>query len=174
MRLTSEAKSPGAQLYSIDLKYTATAKDVFEGNEFVPTKNYDSVSPNSEGEFLAWDNGAPALGTSCDDNSQLNGNFNLQSGIAEARDNISSFDNYIKDQQAKKEEAFVIEANFSSNNDNRWNFTMAHSNEQSQKVDGWIVDYRQEKINGTTFVNGTEKELDNPILKMEELSLIHI
>ena len=44
MRLTSEAKSPGAQLYSIDLKYTATAKDVFEGNEFVPTKNYDSVS----------------------------------------------------------------------------------------------------------------------------------
>lgn len=169
MRLTSEAKSPGAQLYSIDLKYTATAKDVFEGNEFVPTKNYDSVSPNSEGEFLAWDNGAPALGTSCDENSQLNGNFNLQSGIAEARNNISSFDNYIKDQQAKKEEAFVIEANFSSNNDNRWNFTMAHSNEQSQKVDGWIVDYRQEKINGTTFVNGTEKELDNPILKMEEI-----
>ena len=169
MRLTSEAKSPGAQLYSIDLKYTATAKDVFEGNEFVPTKDYDSVSPNSEGEFLAWDNGAPALGTSCDENSQLNGNFNLQSGIAEARNNISSFDNYIKDQQAKKEEAFVIEANFSSNNDNRWNFTMAHSNEQSQKVDGWIVDYRQEKINGTTFVNGTEKELDNPILKMEEI-----
>ena len=169
MRLTSEAKSPGAQLYSIDLKYTATAKDVFEGNEFVPTKNYDSVSPNSEGEFLVWDNGAPALGTSCDENSQLNGNFNLQSGITEARNNISSFDNYIKDQQAKKEEAFVIEANFSSNNDNRWNFTMAHSNEQSQKVDGWIVDYRQEKINGTTFVNGTEKELDNPILKMEEI-----
>ena len=169
MRLTSEAKSPGAQLYSIDLSYIATAKDVFEGNEFVPTKNYDSVSPNSEGEFLAWDNGAPALGTSCDENSQLNGNFNLQSGIAEARNNISSFDNYIKDQQAKKEEAFVIEANFSSNNDNRWNFTMAHSNEQSQKVDGWIVDYRQEKINGTTFVNGTEKELDNPILKMEEI-----
>ena len=170
MRLTSEAKSPGAQLYSIDLKYTATAKDVFEGNEFVPTKNYDSVSPNSEGEFLAWDNGAPALGTSCDENSQLNGDFNLQSGITEARNNISSFDNYIKDQQAKKEEAFVIEANFSSNNDNRWNFTMAHSNEQSQKVDGWIVDYRQEKINGTTFVNGTEKDLDNPILKMEEIA----
>ena len=169
MRLTSEAKSPGAQLYSIDLKYTATAKDVFEGNEFVPTKNYDSVSPNSGGEFLAWDNGAPALGTSCDENSQLNGNFNLQSGIREARNNISSFDNYIKDQQAKKEEAFVIEANFSSNNDNIWNFTMAHSNEQSQKVDGWIVDYRQEKINGTTYVNGTEKELDNPILKMEEI-----
>ena len=169
MRLTSEAKSPGAQLYSIDLKYTATAKDVFEGNEFVPTKNYDSVSPNSGGEFLAWDNGAPALGTSCDENSQLNGNFNLQSGIREARNNISSFDNYIKDQQAKKEEAFVIEANFSSNNDNIWNFTMAHSNEQSQKVDGWVVDYRQEKINGTTYVNGTEKELDNPILKMEEI-----
>ena len=81
-----------------------------------------------------------------------------------ARNNISSFDNYVKDQQAKKEEAFVIEANFSSNNDNIWNFTMAHSNEQSQKVDGWIVDYRQQKINGTTYVNGTEKELDNPIL----------
>ncbi len=46
---------------------------------------------------------------------------------------------------------------------------MAHSNEQSQKVDGWIVDYRQEKINATTYVNGTEKELDNPILKMEEI-----
>ena len=169
MRLTSEAKSPGAQLYSIDLKYTATAKDVFEGNEFVPTKNYDSVSPNSEGEFLAWDNGAPALGTSCDENSQLNGNFNLQSGIAEARNNISSFDNYIKDQQAKKEEAFVIEANFSSNNDNRWNFTMAHSNEQSEKVDGWNLDYRKNKDNQSVFVNGTEEELDNPILKMEEI-----
>ena len=169
LRLTSEAKSPGAQLYSIDLKYTATAKDVFEGNEFVPTKNYDSVSPNSEGEFLAWDNGAPALGTSCNENSQLNENFNLQTGIAEARNNISSFDNYVKDQQAKKEEAFVIEANFSSNNDKRWNFTMAHSNEQSQKVDGWVVDYRQEKINRTTYINGSEKELDNPILKMEEI-----
>ena len=28
MRLTSEAKSPGTDLYSIDLKYTATAKDI--------------------------------------------------------------------------------------------------------------------------------------------------
>ena len=169
MRLTSEAKSPGAQLYSIDLKYTATAKDIFEGNEFVPTKNYDSVSPNSGGEFLPWDNGAPALGVSCDENSQLNEKFNLQSGISAARSNISSFDNYIKDQKAKKEEAFVIEANFSSANDNRWNFTMAHSNEQSQKVDGWVVDYRQDRTNGTVAINGTEKELDNPILKMEEI-----
>ena len=169
MRLTSEAKSPGTQLYSIDLKYTATAKDVFEGNEFVPTKNYDTATSNSGGEFLPWDNGAPALGTSCKENSQLNGNFNLQTGINSARSNISSFDSYIKDQQAKKEEAFVIEANFSITDSKKWNFTMAHNNEQSQKVDGWILDYRQDKTNNIISVNGTEKELNNPILKMDEI-----
>ena len=169
MRLTSEAKSPGTQLYSIDLKYTATAKDVFEGNEFVPTKNYDTATSNSGGEFLPWDNGAPALGTSCKENSQLNGNFNLQTGINSARSNISSFDSYIKDQQAKKEEAFVIEANFSITDSKKWNFTMAHNNEQSQKIDGWILDYRQDKTNNIISVNGTEKELNNPILKMDEI-----
>ena len=153
MRLTSEAKSPGTQLYSIDLKYTATAKDVFEGNEFVPTKNYDTATSNSGGEFLPWDNGAPALGTSCKENSQLNGNFNLQTGINSARSNISSFDSYIKDQQAKKEEAFVIEANFSITDSKKWNFTMAHNNEQSQKVDGWILEYRQDKTNNIISVN---------------------
>lgn len=165
MRLSSEAKSPGAQLYSIDLKYTATAKDVFEGNEFVPTKNYDSVSANSQGEFLNWDNGAPAFGTTCNENSQLNENFNLQTGIAAARNNLSSFDNYI----AKNEDAFVIEAKYSAKNNYKWNFTMAPHNEQSQKVDGWTLNYIEEKDNNTIIVNGTEKELDNPILKMEEI-----
>ena len=169
MRLTSEAKSPGAQLYSIDLKYTATAQDIFEGNEFVPTKNYESISSNSQGEFLDWDEGAPAFGTSCDVNSQLNDNFNLQTGISAARSNFSSFDNYIRDQEAKKEKAFVIEANYSASDEYRWNFTMAHSNEQSEKVDGWNLDYRKNKDNHSVFVNGTEEELDNPILKMEEI-----
>ena len=169
VRLTSEAKSPGTELYSIDLKYTATAKDVFEGNEFVPTKNYAPPSSKSQGEFLEWDNGAPAFGSSCTDNSQLNDNFNLQTGIIAARENLSSFDNYIKDQQTKNENAFVIEANYSANNDYMWNFTMAHSNEQSQKVDGWNLNYREDKENKTIFINGTEEELNNPILKMEEI-----
>ena len=175
MRLTSEAKSPGAQLYSIDLKYTANAKDIFEGYEFVPTKSYDSVSSNSQGEFLEWDNGAPAFGSSCSENSQLRQDFNLQTGIATARERVSSFDNYINDQEAKSissgedENAFIIEANYSARNDLRWNFTMAHSNEQSQKVDGWNLNYRETKDNSTIIVNGTEKELDNPILKMEEI-----
>ena len=71
-----------------------------------PPKITTLFHPNSEGEFLAWDNGAPAFGTSCDVNSQLNDNFNLQTGISAARNNISSFDNYVKDQQAKKEERF--------------------------------------------------------------------
>ena len=46
---------------------------------------------------------------------------------------------------------------------------MAHSNEQSEKVDGWNLDYRKNKDNQSVFVNGTEEELDNPILKMEEI-----
>ena len=162
MRLTSEAKSPGAQLYSIDLKYTANANDIFEGYEFVPTKSYESTSSSSQGEFLEWNNGAPAFGESCSETSQLNENFNLQSGIDTARNNISSFDNYIKDQTAKEENAFVIEANYSAKNDYRWNFTMAHTNEQSQKVDGWTIDYQKTKENNIINVNGTEKELDNP------------
>ena len=169
MRLTSEAKSPGDPLYSIDLKYTATAKDVFEGNEFVPFTTYNPVSANSQGEFLNWDNGAPSFGTACNENTQLDENFNLQTGISAARNNLSSFDNYIKDQQAKNENAFVIEAEYSAKDDYKWNFTMAHSSDQSQKVDGWLLDYHKEKENNTIFVNGTEKELDNPILKMEEI-----
>ena len=175
MRLTSEAKSPGAQLYSIDLKYSANAKDIFEGYEFVPTKSYDSVSSSSQGEFLEWNNGAPAFGSSCAENSQLKEDFSLQTGIASAKDSISSFNNYINDQEAKSissgedENVFVIEANYSAKNDLRWNFTMAHSNEQSQKVDGWNLNYRQTKDNNTSIINGTEKELDNPILKMEEI-----
>ena len=169
MRLTSEAKSPGAQLYSIDLKYTANANDIFEGYEFVPTKSYESTSSSSQGEFLEWNNGAPAFGESCAETSQLNENFNLQSGINTARNNISSFDNYIKDQTAKEENAFVIEANYSAKNDYRWNFTMAHTNEQSQKVDGWTIDYQKTKENNVINVNGTEKELDNPILKMKDI-----
>ena len=167
-QLNSEAKSPGTQLYSIDLKYTATAKDIFEGYEFVPTKSYDSFTGNSEGEFLNWNDGAPAFGT-CNENSQLNENFNLQTGIASARDNISSFDNYIKDQQARNEEAFVIEANYSSKNDYIWNFTMAYNNERTQKVDGWNLDYREIKNNSSIIVNGSENELDNPILKMDDI-----
>ncbi|SVB56137.1 uncharacterized protein METZ01_LOCUS208991, partial [marine metagenome] len=44
MELISEAKSPGSQLYSINLRYTAIAKDIFKGYEFVPTKGYESSS----------------------------------------------------------------------------------------------------------------------------------
>lgn len=175
IRLTSEATSTGNPLYSIDLKYTATAKDVFEGNEFVPSKNYGPVSANSDGEFLNWDNGAPAFGTTCNENSQLNENFNLQTGIIAARENISSFDNYINDQESKStesgedENAFVIEANYSAKNDYKWNFTIAHNDDQSQKVRGWTLNYREEKENTTIFINGDEKEVNHPILKMEEI-----
>ena len=164
MELISEAKSPGSQLYSINLRYTAIAKDIFKGYEFVPTKGYESSSEYHQGEFLEWDNGAPAFGATCNENSQLSSEFNLQTGIESARNNISSFDNYIKNGlHPDNEDAFVIEANYSAKIEAKWNFTMAHNNEQSQKVDGWIIGYN------STSVSGSVSELNNPILKMEEI-----
>ena len=40
---------------------------------------------------------------------------------------------------------------------------MATYDEQSQKVDGWIINYN------TTTVSGNESRLNNPILKMEDV-----
>ena len=167
--IDSQAKSPGSQLYSINLRYTAIAKDIFEGSEPIPTKGYDSSSDNRQGEFLEWDNGAPAFGTTCNENSQLNQNFSLQTGINAAKENISSFDNYIKDQEAKSissdddEYAFVIEANYNATTEAKWNFTMAHNDEESRKIDGWTISYN------STTITGNENEVNNPILKMEEI-----
>jgi len=164
VELNSYAKTTGSQLYSINLKYSATAKDIFEGYEFLPTKSYDSNIGNSQGEFLAWDNGAPALGSSCNENSELNQNFNLQTGIQSARNNISSFDKYVTEGlHPDQEDAFVIEANYSAKKEAQWNFTMAKYDMQDQMVDGWIINYN------TTAVSGNESELNNPILRMEDV-----
>jgi len=167
--IDSQAKSPGSQLYSIDLRYTAIAKDIFKGSEPIPTKGYDSSSDNHQGEFLEWDNGAPAFGTACNENSQLNQDFSLQTGISAAKENISSFDIYIKDQEAKSisssndEYAFVIEAKYNTTTEAKWNFTMAHNDEESRKIDGWTISYN------STSITGNENEVNNPILKMEEI-----
>ena len=75
----------------------------------------------------------------------------------------------IKDQEAKSisssndEYAFVIEANYNATTEAKWNFTMAHNNEQSQNVDGWTISYNSNSI------TGNENEMNNPILKMEEI-----
>ncbi len=164
VEFTSYAKTTGSQLYSVNLKYSATAKDIFEGYEFVPTKNYDSSVGKSQGEFLEWENGAPALGASCDENSDLNPNFNLQTGIQTARNNITLFDKYVSEGlHPENEDAFVIEANYSAKKEAQWNFTMATYDEQSQKVDGWIINYN------TTTVSGNESRINNPILRMEDI-----
>jgi hypothetical protein len=125
------------------------------------------------GEFQSWDNGAPALGTG---DCNIKSNFSLTTGIQKARNEINEFDSYIKDQIAKEEEsrkpvqAFVVEANYTAGHLNKWNFTMAHNNEQTPNVDGWSLEYELLKDDNNTFIiSGNETTVDNPILTMEEI-----
>ena len=165
--LNSDASSPSGKLYSINLDYKGTASLIDEGYTEVPTTSYKDDSKQMTGIFSEWENGAPALGTG---DCNINTNFSLVTGIQEGRDNLNEFDSYIKDQIAKEEEAFVIEANYTAKNGGKWNFTMAHNNERDPDIDGWILEYeRSEQENITFTISGNETTVDNPILTMDEI-----
>ena len=95
----------------------------------------------------------------------------MQSGIAEGKNEISGFNQYITNQEELdertssniNERAFVIEANYTEKNEEKWNFTMAHYTEQSPNVNGWSLTYNQ------TDIIGEEKNVDNPILSMDDV-----
>jgi hypothetical protein len=175
LNLNSDASSPSGKLYSINLDYKGTSSVIDEGYKTgeVPTTPYKDTSKQMTGEFQSWDNGAPALGTG---DCNINSNFSLTTGIQKARNEINEFDSYIKDQIAKEEEsrkpvqAFVVEANYTAGHLNKWNFTMAHNNEQTPNVDGWSLEYELLKDDNNTFIiSGNETTVDNPILTMEEI-----
>ena len=165
--LNSDASSPSGKLYSINLDYKGTASLIDEGYTEVPTTSYKDDSKQMTGIFSEWENGAPALGTG---DCNINTNFSLVTGIQEGRDNLNEFDSYIKDQIAKEEEAFVIEANYTAKNGGKWNFTIAHNNERDPDIDGWVLEYERSEEENTTFtISGNETTVDNPILTMDEI-----
>lgn len=167
LNLNSDASSPSGKLYSINLDYKGTASLIDGGYTEVPTTSYKDSSKQMTGIFSEWENGAPALGTG---NCNINTNFSLVTGIQEGRDNLNEFDSYIKDQIAKEEEAFVIEANYTAKNQGKWNFTMAHNNEQAPDIDGWVLEYEGSEEENITFtISGNETTVNNPILTMEEI-----
>lgn len=167
LNLNSDASSPSGKLYSINLDYKGTASLIDGGYTEVPTTSYKDSSKQMTGIFSEWENGAPALGTG---NCNINTNFSLVTGIQEGRDNLNEFDSYIKDQIAKEEEAFVIEANYTAKNGGKWNFTMAHNNEQAPDIDGWVLEYEGSEEENITFtISGNETTVNNPILTMEEI-----
>ena len=168
LNLNSDASSPSGKLYSINLDYKATSSEIDEGYTEVPTTSYSDNSNQMTGEFSIWENGAPALGTG---NCNINSNFSLSTGIQKGRNDINEFDSYIKDQIAKEEEAFVIEANYTARKESKWNFTMAHNNEQAPDIEGWVLEYESsgEEGNKTVIISGNETTVDNPILTMEEI-----
>lgn len=165
--LNSDASSPSGKLYSINLDYKGTASLIDEGYTEVPTTSYKDDSKQMTGIFSEWENGAPALGTG---DCNINTSFSLVTGIQEGRDNLNEFDSYIKDQIAKEEEAFVIEANYTAKNGGKWNFTIAHNNERDPDIDGWVLEYERSEEENTTFtISGNETTVDNPILTMDEI-----
>ena len=167
LNLNSDASSPSGKLYSINLDYKGTASLIDEGYTEVPTTSYKDDSKQMTGIFSEWENGAPALGTG---DCNINTNFSLVTGIQEGRDNLNEFDSYIKDQIAKEEEAFVIEANYTAKNGGKWNFTIAHNNERDPDIDGWVLEYERSEEENTTFtISGNETTVDNPILTMDEI-----
>lgn len=170
LNLNSDASSPSGKLYSINLDYKGISSVIDEGYQTgeVPTTSYKDSSKQMTGVFSDWNNGAPALGTG---DCNINSNFSLTTGVQKARNDINEFDSYIKDQIAKEEEAFVIEANYTARNGGKWNFTMAHNNEQAPDIDGWVLEYESsgEEENKTLTISGNRTTVDNPILTMEEI-----
>ena len=168
LNLNSDASSPSGKLYSINLDYKGTSSEIDEGYTEVPTTPFNDNSKQMTGEFSIWEDGAPALGTG---DCNINSNFSLSTGIQKGRNDISEFDSYIKDQIAKEEEAFVIEANYTARKEGKWNFTMAHNNEQASDIEGWVLEYESsgEGGNKTVIISGNETTVDNPILTMEEI-----
>jgi|TARA_B110000438_G_scaffold276963_1_gene299182 hypothetical protein len=167
LNLNSDASSPSGKLYSINLDYKGTSSVIDEGYTEVPTTSYKDSSKQMTGVFSDWNSGAPALGTG---DCNINSNFSLITGIQKGRNDLNEFDSYIKDQIAKEEEAFVIEANYTAKNGGKWNFTMAHNNEQASDIDGWVLEYESSEEENKTFViSGNETTVDNPILTMDEI-----
>ena len=168
MSLQSDASSVTGILYSINLEYHGIASKITEGYTEVPISSFKDNVNIKTGEFSPWLNGAPAFGNgSCG----LDSTFNLQSGITEGKNEISGFNQYITNQEELdertssniNERAFVIEANYTEKSEGKWNFTMAHYTEQSPNVNGWSLIYNQ------TDIIGEEKNVDNPILSMDDV-----
>ena len=162
MKVNSDASSPSGELYSINLEYTGKAipDGIVGGYLEVQTTPTDYVKNEKTGEFSQWVNGAPAFGNgSCG----LDSTFTLQSGIQAGEDEISGFNSYIRDQDSKNKPAFLTEANYTEKGNGKWNFTMAHYNEQVENIDAWILGYNR------TAIAGEEITVDNPIMSMDDI-----
>ena len=160
LNLNSDASSPSGKLYSINLEYTGKANEIDGGYLEVPTTPTNYEKNEKTGEFSPWINGAPAFGNgSCG----VDSTFTLQSGIQAGEDEISGFNNYIRDQNSKNKPAFLTEANYTEKGNGKWNFTMAHYNEQVENIDAWILDYNR------TAISGEEITVDNPIMSMNDI-----
>ena len=164
MNLYSDAQSTVGKLYSINIEYEGTSTQVHEGYIDVPTTSYKTDIVPKTGEFKEWIGGAPALGNgTAEHKCGISADFNLQTGIQKGRDEISAFDNYIKDQKVKNRDAFVVEANYTAKTGQSWNFTMAHNSESERNVDGWIIRYNNSDIYGEV------DSIDNPIMAMGDI-----
>ena len=160
LNLNSDASSPSGKLYSINLEYTGKANKITEGSLEVPRSPTPYQKNEKTGEFSPWVNGAPAFGNgSCG----LDSTFTLQSGLEKGEDEISDFNNYIRGQDSKNKPVFLIEANYTEEKEGKWNFTMAHYNEQVENIDAWILDYNR------TTISGEEITVDNPIMSMDDI-----
>ena len=144
INLQSDASSVTGTLYAINLEYEGRASKITEGYTDVPTSSFKSIVNTKTGEFRPWIEGAPAFGNgSCG----LDSAFNLQTGITKGKNEITEFNQYITNQEELderdsskiNERAFVIEANYTEEKDDKWNFTMAHYTETSPDVDGWSL-----------------------------------
>ncbi len=160
LKVNSDASSPSGKLYAINFEYKGTTSKRTEGYTDVPTTSYKSGSNTKTGEFSPWVDGAPAFGNS---SCGLDSSFTLQTGIEKGKNDVSGFNNYVKDQENKNKPSFLIEANYTEKNEGAWNFTMAHYNEQAENIDGWILAYNR------TNISGEEITVDKPIMSMDDI-----
>jgi hypothetical protein len=146
------------------MEYKGITKNIKEGYTDVPTTAYKTDSTQKTGEFKNWTDGAPAIGIgSLGYECGIDSNFTLQTGIQKGKEDYSEFDSYLRDQNAKNSPAFIVEANYTARNEGKWNFTMAHSNEQAENIDGWIMTYNR------TDISGNVNSIDNPIMTMDDI-----
>ncbi len=160
LKVNSDASSPSGKLYAINFEYKGTTSKRTEGYTDVPTTSYKSGSNTKTGEFSPWVDGAPAFGNS---SCGLDSSFTLQTGIEKGKNDVSGFNNYVKDQENKNKPSFLIEANYTEKDEGAWNFTMAHYNEQAENIDGWILAYNR------TNISGEEITVDKPIMSMDDI-----
>jgi len=165
MNLFTEASGPSEKLYDLSMQYNGHFTQIYEGYSSIPKIPLPSEldSNQKRGEFENWNHGAPARGSSSEYKCGIDSDFTLQTGINAAKENISSFDNYLQDQESKNKPAFVIKANYTAESEDMWNFTMAHSDEQTNHIDGWSIAYNQ------TTVSGEEITVDNPVITKDDI-----